>query len=427
MIEGYQNSKIGYKSSVHFVKRNNKVLVANTDNGGTVFLTDECYKIINDAIAEKMTFLELIDCIEEEDSKEYMCRLIKNLNNIRAWNYEDNRIRSDLFEISIDLTNKCNLQCKHCCVSAGDNLCGEDLEHDKIMLLIEKIISLNPANITLSGGEPLIRPDFKEIVLFIRKKYKKQLILMTNATLINEDMAAFIAENFDSVDVSIDGSDEKSCSILRGEGTFDKCIRGIKLLQAHGIQKISASMVLTSENEYAKGDFYALCNEMGIYPMVRALAPSGRARGNVFPPKDKQVRRNFKEIKNKFISEKMWKITPQIMTCQGAKIEFQINHIGNIYPCGALMEDEFYLGNALAVADLKKYLEHGLFHEEEGYKNFEKYKPYNLKHCKNCDFGLLCFSCVNDIRNLLNEGKLYEDCKEQSYLYSLYWEDYEGH
>ncbi|MBD5555122.1 MAG: radical SAM protein [Roseburia sp.] len=426
MFKKFCDNKIGFKPSIQFIKRKNKILIANTNNGGGLFITDECYEIINNAIKEHMTFGDLIECIEENESKEYMTVLLERLYCIRAWDFESDEILSEYFEIDIDITNECNLRCKHCCVSAGDNLQGEDLPHEKVMEMVEKVINMNPAQISISGGEPLVRADFREIILFIREKYDKPLILMTNATLIDDSMAEFIANNFNVVDVSIDGGDEKSCAILRGAGTFEKSINGIRRLQEKGMNKISASMVLTKDNIYAKDDFLELCKKMNIKPCIRGLDLSGRAQSGLEKPKNYRKRHSKDEIKESFICNKTWEHIPQIMACQGAKIEFQIGHTGNIYPCGALLDEEFHLGNVFEVTDLKRYLEDREFEKGEGYRNFEKYKSYRDLKCKNCDFNILCFSCVSEIKNKIQDRTVYEDCDEQSFFFGLYWEDYEG-
>lgn len=401
-------------------------MVANTNNGGGLFITDECYDIINNAIKCKMTFGDLIKCIEETESKKYMIELLERLHYIHVWSFESDDIRSEYFQIDIDITNKCNLRCKHCCVSAGEGLQGEDLPHEKIIRLVDQVVKMNPAKITISGGEALIRTDFQEVISFIRKKYDKTLVLMTNATLIDDDMAEFIVNSFDMVDVSIDGSDEKSCNILRGAGTFEKCIRGIKLLQENGMKNISASMVLTKENMYAKKDFFILCERMNIYPIIRGLDLSGRAKSGLEKPENDNIKINTEEIQKRFICNKAWEHMPQIMACQGAKIEFLIGYTGNIYPCGALLDDEFYLGNVFEIEDLKKYLENREFEDLEGYKNFEKYIMYKGIKCNDCDFNILCFSCVNEIKNKINDGTIYRDCQEQAFCFGLYWEEYES-
>lgn len=425
MLEKYVNEKIEFKTGLKAIEKNSIVLLANRDNGGALFISKECYEILLQAMEEKMTFGELINCIEQEASKKYMADLLEQMAKKRFWKYDERDIKSADYEISIDITNQCNLNCKHCCVMAGEFKEGKDLDEQALMNMIKKVVKLQPASISISGGEPLMRNDFENIILFIRDNFKETLSLMTNATLIGQKKAEFIAKHFDSVDVSIDGSDEESCKILRGEGTFNKCIEGIKLLQENGMERISASMVITKDNQYAQDSFMELCEKMHLYPMLRGLDPSGRAENFIEDPIEKYQKRSLEEIKENFVAKKLWKKTPQIMACQGAKIEFQISYVGDIYPCGALMDNEFFLGNVFNISDLKTYLEEGFYKKLDGYKNFESYMPLHIEKCKDCEFNLLCFSCVSDIRNKKKSGSLYKDCKEQYFVNNLYWENYE--
>lgn len=426
MLNNHMNEKIGFKRNMKTVERKNKVLLINKDNAETIFISKECFDIINQAIDEELSFQELIDFIEEEESKLYFEELISRIADKRFWKYDDREIECTDYEISIDITNKCNLRCRHCCISAGENICGDDLSEDDIMLIVKQVVSMQPASICISGGEPLIRKDFTDIVRYIRSHYSKKLILMTNATLIGEEMADFIAHNFDGVDVSIDGFDEDSCKILRGAGTFDKCIRGIKNLQAKGVTNISASMVVTNENEYAKPEFGKLCDSLGIYPIIRGLDLVGRAKGSLEAPFDVDAQMSKDQIKDIFHKHQMWNNSIMSMGCQGAKVEFHISYTGDIFPCGALIEDEFWMGNVLKIQNLKEYLESGKYKETDGYKRFISYMPTKLEHCENCDFNLLCFSCVSEIRNKVINNTIYKDCEEDKYRYSLYWENYES-
>ena len=61
------------------------------------------------------------------------------------------------------ITGKCNYRCKHCYMSAPDAKLGE-LSHEDIMDIIRQLADAGVMNVTITGGEPLIRRDFLEIV-----------------------------------------------------------------------------------------------------------------------------------------------------------------------------------------------------------------------------------------------------------------------
>lgn len=192
--------------------------------------------------------------------------------------YENDRIPTDEIRLSWDITNKCNLRCTHCCVSAGENKHGEELSTFNLLEIADKIIDLNPFSICISGGEPLVRNDFIKIIKYIKSKYNGKLKLMTNGTLIDNKMAEFIVANFDSVDVSIDGVDEETCSVIRGKGVFRNVIASINLLKEYGMKQISGSMLTFNKTKNLNIKFCQMCDELGIYPITRVFDPIGRGK-----------------------------------------------------------------------------------------------------------------------------------------------------
>ena len=61
------------------------------------------------------------------------------------------------------ITGHCNYRCKHCYMSAPDAKFGE-LSHEAIMSIVQQLIDCGVMEVSLTGGEPLVRKDFMEIV-----------------------------------------------------------------------------------------------------------------------------------------------------------------------------------------------------------------------------------------------------------------------
>lgn len=66
------------------------------------------------------------------------------------------------------VTGKCNFRCRHCYMSAPDAKFGE-LPHDTVMAIVDDLEKCGVMEVTLTGGEPLVRGDFLEIVDRLRK------------------------------------------------------------------------------------------------------------------------------------------------------------------------------------------------------------------------------------------------------------------
>ena len=88
------------------------------------------------------------------------------------------------------LTNKCNLSCSHCALSASP-LSQDILSTNDVKYAIDKIIDVNPNTLILTGGEPFIRNDILEIISYIRTNFKNKLVIMTNCMLIRKKFIPF--------------------------------------------------------------------------------------------------------------------------------------------------------------------------------------------------------------------------------------------
>lgn len=412
---------IDFVRDVRFLKGDLKTLITNIDNGQGIFVSNECLEILHTAINEKITYQQLFDSIDDKSSEKYMMKLV---NKLKELDMLKDQVKTNINEkdisIKIDITNECNLRCTHCCVSAGEGKSGEELATNELEVILDKILELNPRSLCISGGEPLNRKDFKYLILKIKRKYNGQLALMTNGVLIDDDMAKFISENFYHVDISIDGINEETCSLIRGKGVFDKVIRSIKLLKKYNFNNITASMLVTKHTQKYSMDFKKMCEDkLGIEAILRGFDNSGRGKKYADQIEIDEWNINFKERK-KYLIENKCKVRLPIFSCQGAKREFQIDQKGELFPCALLMDDEFKMGNILEINNFRDYILQEKFKLTEGYKKFQSYMPYNVEKCKDCNKNLLCFTCVNEVRKHKHNIKIV-NCNMNKEYFDLYW------
>ena len=122
-------------------------------------------------------------------------------------------------------TARCNLRCKMCVVSSYSFL--KELKLGQIKRIIDQIAFFKP-HFYIAGGEPLLRDDLEEIILYAKKK---GLIttFTTNGTLLTSKRAEKIIQSrVDGISVSIDGPEEINDQI-RGRGNFKKAVRTIEV------------------------------------------------------------------------------------------------------------------------------------------------------------------------------------------------------
>ncbi|MDE6312445.1 MAG: radical SAM protein, partial [Lachnospiraceae bacterium] len=359
-------------------------------------ITTETYIVVKFICDNRCDLQEVYKHMETNDDLKYFQNIIKRLYNKKIIKYADEKSEYYDLEMQIDwdLSNKCNLKCKHCCVSA--DITSEELPLEEMYVIADKINQIKPNHIVISGGEPLIRKDFTNIIDRLKKEYKGKLSLMTNAILLNKKLAEYIVQNFDGVSVSLDGVNEQTCSIIRGEGTFEKTISGIRLLQAAGMKKISASMVITRYTENKRKEFKELCENMKIEPVIRGLEFVGRAKEEMkdFVTLEEEVSDQtlLQQVQASQRKIKQGEFT--LFGCGAAYKQFQIDYRGYIYPCQCLMEDELILGNILNIDDCYGFIRERQFRDSAGYKKLRQYFPYNFIECNGCNKQIFCWNCI---------------------------------
>lgn len=85
------------------------------------------------------------------------------------------------------ITGRCNYRCKHCYMSAPDAKMGE-LSHEKIMSIIDQLEECGIMNVSLTGGEPLVRKDFLEIVDALLQRGIRITTIYSNGKLVTDKL-----------------------------------------------------------------------------------------------------------------------------------------------------------------------------------------------------------------------------------------------
>ncbi len=174
-----------------------------------------------------------------------------------------------------DLTNRCNLRCRHCVVSAGQCTEGE-LSTDECYDLIDQLKKFGVQMLVLSGGEPLIRCDFFEIAEYAVQQ-GLELQIATNAALVTEETAKRLASIHASTQVSLDGATAEVHDDFRQvPGTWKRTLQGIHHLVQAGVPVMIAATV-TKANIDQIPTLYDLAAELGAQTFrILPFVPCGR-------------------------------------------------------------------------------------------------------------------------------------------------------
>jgi radical SAM protein with 4Fe4S-binding SPASM domain len=136
----------------------------------------------------------------------------------------------------LHITDRCNLRCRHCFLGEVGT---DDLDIDRVAAVVDQFEDMQGLRLMVSGGEPLLHREFSAINEFLRGK-DLRTILLTNGTLLDERLVGMLG--FAEVQVSLDGL-EASHDFLRGAGSFQRSLAGIRLLREAGTQVSVATMI----------------------------------------------------------------------------------------------------------------------------------------------------------------------------------------
>ena len=188
---------------------------------------------------------------------------------------------------------KCNLECTHCFISCSPhNDKFAFLDYDTVANMLEESKKLGVREYYFTGGEPFLN---KEIVPILSKtlEYGPATVL-TNATVLKvewlEELKKASEKNSHQLEfrVSIDGPSPETNDPIRGEGTFERAMKGVKLLVENGFQPIITMTRIWEccQEENVLGEFKQILKENGycnprlkVLPRLKMGAEAERTSG----------------------------------------------------------------------------------------------------------------------------------------------------
>jgi radical SAM protein with 4Fe4S-binding SPASM domain len=156
-------------------------------------------------------------------------------------------------EVSIEMTHRCPLECQHCYnnLAMGDLAArNRELSKEEYFRILDEIADLGCFWLLFTGGEIFARKDFLEIYTYAKKK-GFLITLFTNGNLINEKIVDYLKEwpPF-AIEITLYGKTKETYETLTQiPGSFDRCMRGIRLLRDRGLP-LKLKTVATTINKH---------------------------------------------------------------------------------------------------------------------------------------------------------------------------------
>jgi radical SAM protein with 4Fe4S-binding SPASM domain len=138
-------------------------------------------------------------------------------------------------DIIWNITNRCNLLCDHCYMSADGHALPDQLSDEETIALIDQMGELGVPLVFISGGEPMMRSNFWDIIERAHS-YGMHIVVSTNATFITRENAKRLKANgVDWIATSLYGPPQFHDQMVGVPGTHDRVINAIKVLREEGV------------------------------------------------------------------------------------------------------------------------------------------------------------------------------------------------
>lgn len=208
----------------------------------------------------------------------------------------------------LQLTEKCNLHCKHCFVSA--DYVGEEMDFASIKnTIIPQLKEYGITKITLTGGEPFVYSKLYEVICLLDEQ-NIEVSVCTNALLVTNDFLDKIG-TIDKIhfNVSLDGFSVNSHGKFRGglsQQQYDTIISNIRML---GSYKLLNGVLVTPNNYSSIKEYIELCQfakECGAkYVLMNPLSEYGRGEKNITVAYSNEQMEELQSATERFNSDEM--------------------------------------------------------------------------------------------------------------------------
>ncbi|MBW2487700.1 MAG: radical SAM protein [Deltaproteobacteria bacterium] len=179
------------------------------------------------------------------------------------------------------ILTECNLNCRHCYINPAQHGKGRvPLNTIKAWL---DVFSDNSAatNLIFLGGEPTLHPNLAEAVKYARGRGFNSITIDTNGFLFHDILDKVGPEEVDFFSFSLDGATRKTNDALRGQGSYDACINGIRKTVSAGFAT-SLIYTVSRANLDELELMPALLSDLGINRFfIQVIGLRGKASGPV--------------------------------------------------------------------------------------------------------------------------------------------------
>lgn len=326
---------------------------------------------------------------------------------IRRVSQLEKSVVGELHSLDIELTERCNNNCIHCCINLPVNdkkAKQHEMSLEQIQGILREAADLGCLRVRFTGGEPLLRPDFETIYQYARR-LGLRVLLFTNARLITPRLAQLFAQipPLEKIEVTVYGMHPESYDAnTQQPGAYKSFWRGVQYLLDYKIPFVVKSVNLpANRNELAEFEnlvktipwvdkkpmltsFYDLRHRRDDpqkNQLIKSLRPSAEEGVKFlysYNEGDKRFKDNYWQNMTRLPGDKLF-------GCNAGVGQLCIDAYGQIQACMGLRSPDLVLPRGTSLKDALVYF--------KTLKEIKTTNPEYLERCGRCFLRNLCEQC----------------------------------
>jgi MoaA/NifB/PqqE/SkfB family radical SAM enzyme len=242
--------------------------------------------------------------------------------------------------IFFHILTSCNLRCRHCYINKeqhGENTLSLQTINSWLDAFAEK---KKNSNVIFLGGEPTLHPDLFLAVKSARKKGFKSITIDTNGYLFNNILSKIEPEDVDYISFSLDGATVATNDMIRGKGSYSKCISGINESVS---KRFCTSLIYTVSraNIHELGMMLPLLEKLGIDRFfIQVIGIRGKTAKSGILKKEFEIPQVSREEWFDAVPETAKKIAELGITVTYPKVYLKTDEK---FECAGLVADNYFI------------------------------------------------------------------------------------
>ena len=357
-----------FRESIKYFRCQGIEMIGDTESGIIIGLSADGAKLVDSIMR---THTDSIQNISPEQQK-----LLEEMENSGFFGMGASE--SPCLAAYFHVTSKCNLNCIGCYSYEENRNMTNDLPLPSVKKILTNIKNAGISHLVISGGEPMLRSDITEILLFAKRECGfEKVTLISNGTVPHERYRG-VLKYVDEISISIEGYDETS-SFIRN-GSIEAVLETIRFLSENHAP-VNMIVTLHKRNLEHIPDYIRLSHELSVpFTFSILTIPHGQECNGCELEEGDYLRigNALEKMPLPLLDVPFTDSLGCKRSCGVGNTVISVASDANVYPCHMLQDDTYCMGNAL---------------EEDISECIKANTPWSVEQiveCSDCEVKYLC-------------------------------------